>query len=219
MSEKQLIVLVGAPGSGKGTQARILSENMGLEHLSTGDMIRSEVAAKSKIGKIIAKTMFDNGFISDDLAIKLVEGKITGKTNSNGFLLDGFPRTLVQAEKFEKMLEDNKQELNKVIEIQVDENVIKERVSGRYACKNCGAGYHDKFIKPKVNGVCDICKSVEFVRRKDDDASNIENRLNDYKRLTYPVVDFFKEKGKLYSVDGVGATNDVAYRISKVFEI
>ncbi len=218
MDNKLFVVLIGAPGSGKGTQARILCENMNLHHLSTGDMIRFEISANSELGKTLQKTMFDNGFIPDEMALLLIENKLKSLSGDKGFLLDGFPRTMVQAEKFEKMLKRLNQNIDNVIELDVDDEVITTRITGRYSCKNCGVGYHDKYLLPKIEGVCDNCGGKEFIRREDDELSNISSRLENYRTLTYPVLSFYKEKGLLSSVNGVGSAKEIYLRIAKIFK-
>ena len=158
MTNKHLfVVFTGAPGCGKGTQARILCEKTGICHLSTGEMLRAEIKKETPLGLELKEALDNGGFASDDLIIRMVEERIGQEDCKNGFLLDGFPRTLVQAEILEEMLKAKKQKLDAVIEIQVPDEIIMERILGRYACMKCGCGYHDKFLKPKVYGVCDEC--------------------------------------------------------------
>ncbi len=220
MTNKNLfVVFTGAPGCGKGTQARILCEKTGICHLSTGEMLRAEIKKATPLGLELKEALDNGGFASDDLIIRMVEERIGQEDCQHGFLLDGFPRTLVQAEILADMLKAKKQKLDAVIEIQVPDEIIMERILGRYACMKCGRGYHDKFLKPKVYGVCDECGGVEFSRRQDDNRTTVHNRLVNFRAYTYPTIPFFEKEGLLRCVDGTGTIEAVAAKIEKVLGI
>ncbi len=217
MPDKDLfVVFTGAPGCGKGTQARILCEKAGICHLSTGEMLRAEIKRETPLGKELKMALDDGGFASDELIIRMVEERIGKEDCRHGFLLDGFPRTLNQAEILEGMLAEKRQKLDAVIEIQVPDEIIMERILGRYACMKCGRGYHDKFLKPKIYGVCDECGGTEFSRRHDDNRTTVHNRLVNFRALTYPIIPFFEKKGLLRCVDGTGTIEAVAGKIERV---
>lgn len=217
MPDKDLfVVFTGAPGCGKGTQARILCEKAGICHLSTGEMLRAEIKRETPLGKELKMALDDGGFASDELIIRMVEERIGKEDCRHGFLLDGFPRTLNQAEILEGMLAEKRQKLDAVIEIQVPDEIIMERILGRYAYMKCGRGYHDKFLKPKIYGVCDECGGTEFSRRHDDNRTTVHNRLVNFRALTYPTIPFFEKKGLLRCVDGTGTIEAVAGKIERV---
>ena len=217
MPDKDLfVVFTGAPGCGKGTQARILCEKAGICHLSTGEMLRAEIKRETPLGKELKMALDDGGFASAELVIRMVEERIGKEDCRHGFLLDGFPRTLNQAEILEGMLAEKRQKLDAVIEIQVPDEIIMERILGRYACMKCGRGYHDKFLKPKIYGVCDECGGTEFSRRHDDNRTTVHNRLVNFRALTYPTIPFFEKKGLLRCVDGTGTIEAVAGKIERV---
>ena len=217
MPDKDLfVVFTGAPGCGKGTQARILCEKAGICHLSTGEMLRAEIKRETPLGKELKMALDDGGFASDELIIRMVEERIGKEDCRHGFLLDGFPRTLNQAEILEGMLAEKRQKLDAVIEIQVPDEIIMERILGRYACMKCGRGYHDKFLKPKIYGVCDECGGTEFSRRHDDNRTTVHNGVVILSALSYPTIPFFEKKGLLRCVDGTGTIEAVAGKIERV---
>ncbi len=212
------LILLGAPGAGKGTQAVYIAKEYSIPHISTGDIFRSNIKAGTPVG-VKAKAYIDKGqLVPDEVVIELVASRLKEDDCKDGYLLDGFPRTMVQAEKFEKMLKRLNQNIDNVIELDVDDEVITTRITGRYSCKNCGVGYHDKYLLPKIEGVCDNCGGKEFIRREDDELSNISSRLENYRTLTYPVLSFYKEKGLLSSVNGVGSAKEIYLRIAKIFK-
>ena len=210
------VVLTGAPGCGKGTQARLLKEKAHICHLSTGEMLRAEAAKKTPEGLALKEVLDKGGFATDEMIIGMVSKRIDEEDCKNGFILDGFPRTLPQAEVLEKMLAEKGIKLDAVIEIQVPDEIIMERILGRYACMKCGQGYHDKYQKPKVYGVCDKCGGTEFYRRIDDNRATVQNRLVNYRALTYPTIPYFEKKGLLRTVDGTGSIPAVAAKIDDV---
>jgi adenylate kinase len=207
------LVLFGPPGAGKGTQARLLQEAHGIPQLSTGDMLRAEVASGSALGKQAADVMQRGQLVSDEIMIKMIEKRVSEADCEHGFILDGFPRTTPQAEALDAMLRRLHKPLHKVIAIDVNESILVERVSGRYTCAHCGAGYHDSFQKPKVAGVCDNCGGTEFKRRPDDNAATVSSRLDAYHRQTEPVLPYYDAQGLLARVDGMLGIDDVARAI------
>ena len=214
--EGLFVVFTGAPGCGKGTQARILREKTHICHLSTGEMLREFAKKDTPLGCEL-KTRLERGeFASDEMIIEMVKSRISEPDCARGFILDGFPRTLPQAEVLEDLLAEQGIKLNAVLEIQVPDEIIMERILGRYACMQCGAGYHDKFQKPKIYGVCDVCGGTEFARRKDDNRTTVENRLVNYRLLTYPTIPFFETRGLLKTVDGTGTIDAVSRKIEDV---
>ncbi|MGV0879664.1 adenylate kinase [Martelella sp. FLE1502] len=210
------LILLGPPGAGKGTQAQRIVANHGIPQLSTGDMLRAAVAAQTEVGKKAKAVMDAGGLVSDDIVIAIVSERIDQEDCKDGFILDGFPRTLVQADATEKMMAAKGIALDAVIEIQVNDETLAERIAGRYSCAKCGAGYHDEFHKPKVEGVCDVCGSTEFKRRPDDNRETVEKRLKAYYKETAPLIGYYYAKGKLSSVDGMASMDDVTASIEKV---
>ena len=219
MSKKKeglYVVFTGAPGCGKGTQARILKERTHICHLSTGEMLREYAQKDTPLGRELKAALDRGEFASDEMIIEMVKSRIDEDDCKNGFILDGFPRTMPQAEVLEGLLAEKGIKLNCVLEIQVPDEIIMERILGRYACMKCGAGYHDKFQKPKVYGVCDVCGGTEFSRRKDDNRTTVENRLINYRLLTYPTIPFFERQGLLKTVDGTGTIEAVSKKIEEI---
>lgn len=213
------VVFTGAPGCGKGTQARILKEKTHICHLSTGEMLREYAAQDTPLGRDL-KALLDKGeFATDEMIIEMVRNRIGQPDCERGFILDGFPRTLPQAEVLESLLAEKGIKLTCVLEIQVPDEIIMERILGRYSCLKCGAGYHDKFQKPKVYGVCDVCGGTEFGRRKDDNRATVQNRLVNYRLLTYPTIPFFEKRGLLRTVDGTGTIEAVSHKIDEILGI
>lgn len=210
------VVLTGAPGCGKGTQARILKERAHICHLSTGEMLRLEAQKDTPLGRALKQALDKGEFATDEMIIEMVSNRIDAPDCQKGFILDGFPRTLPQAEVLEKLLAQKKLKLDCVIEIQVPDEIIMERILGRYSCMNCGQGYHDKFLQPKVYGVCDVCGATSFSRRQDDNRATVQNRLVNYRKLTYPTIPYFEKRGLLSCVDGTGTIEATAQKIARV---
>jgi adenylate kinase len=209
------LILLGPPGAGKGTQAARLKEALGIAHLSTGDMLREAVAAGSDLGRE-AKAVMDAGrLVSDDLMIALVAQRIGQPDCARGFILDGFPRTAAQAEALDALLEERNSGIDAVIEFAVDDDVLVDRVSGRFTCATCGAGYHDRYKRPKVDGVCDVCGGEEFKRRADDNAETVRARLTAYHEQTAPLLPYYRERGALVTVDGMAAIEAVQAEIDR----
>lgn len=209
------IILLGPPGAGKGTQARNLTDKYGLVQLSTGDMLRASIKNEEAIG-LEAKKIMDRGeLVPDHIMINLIAERIKKPDCVNGFILDGFPRTVPQAEALDVMLSAAGKNLSAVIEMKVDEHALVERVSGRFTCASCGQGYHDIFKPTLTAGVCDVCGGTSFSRRPDDNAETMVTRLKAYNELTAPILPFYREKGILRSVDGMLNVNIVFAEIEK----
>lgn len=209
------ILLLGPPGAGKGTQAKRLEERYGMVQLSTGDMLRAEREAGSPLGKQVQAIMDAGKLVSDEIMIALIASRIT-TLGDKGFILDGFPRTVPQAEALDRMLAENHIGLDQVIEITVDEEALIDRVSGRFNCKTCGASYHDRHHRPKQDGVCDVCGGREFIRRPDDNAETVKARLKAYRDQTAPILPYYRAKGLLRSVDGMAAIDTVTQQIETI---
>ncbi len=210
------IVFTGAPGCGKGTQARALKEKIDICHLSTGEMLRAEAAKGTPLGSEISALIDGGNLVPDEMIIRMLSARIEEDDCKNGFILDGFPRTLPQAEVLDEMLHQKGIKLDAVIEIQVPDEIIMERILGRYACMTCGEGYHDKFHKPKVYGVCDKCGGTNFYRRIDDNRATVQNRLVNYRALTYPTIPYFEKKGMLRCVDGTGTIEATSKKVDVI---
>ncbi|RIA56530.1 adenylate kinase [Dichotomicrobium thermohalophilum] len=195
------IILIGPPGSGKGTQAKILEERHNMKQLSSGDMLRAAVSEGTEIGKKAKSYMEAGELVPDDLVVEIVTDQIE-KLGDKGFILDGFPRNVHQAEVLDQMLDQRDRNIDRVLVVEVNDDVLVERIAGRYTCAQCGEGYHDKFKQPEKEGVCDKCGSTEFIRRPDDNPDTVRNRLAVYHEQTKPLVDYYKEQGKVRVIDG-----------------
>ncbi len=207
------IVLLGPPGAGKGTQASILSRKYTIAKLSTGDMLRVESNSGSVLGAKLKDIMTSGKLVDDSLMIDLIRQRILQDDCRNGFILDGFPRTLAQANALDTMLLNEGTQLDHVIEVVVDVQELVTRIAGRYACASCGEGYHETYKNPAVNGVCDICGGSKFTRRADDLPETVHKRLESYRLQTEPLLPFYVEKDLLRSVDGMAAMDDVTNEI------
>jgi adenylate kinase len=210
------LILLGPPGAGKGTQAKIVQDKRKIVQLSTGDMLRAEVAAGSELGREAKAIMEKGELVPDDLIVKMIEGRIAKPDCKNGFILDGFPRTIPQAEALDAMLKKAGLKIDHVIEMRVDDEAMVSRITGRYACAKCGAGYHDTLQMPKTKGVCDKCGGEEFTRRADDNADTVRSRLKAYHAQTAPIADHYRKKGNLKGVDGMAPIPEVTRQIAAI---
>ena len=202
------IVLLGPPGAGKGTQAKSISNRYSIPHISTGDIFRKNISEETPLG-IEAKGYMDNGqLVPDEVTINMVKDRLTWEDCKNGYLLDGFPRTVAQAEALEEFLAERNEGLDTALCIEVPKDFILERMTGRRVCLQCGASYHIKFNPSAKAGVCDVCGS-EVIQRKDDVEETVKERLEVYERQTQPLIDFYKTKNLLSTVDGTKAINEV----------
>ncbi|MDC0651773.1 adenylate kinase [Alphaproteobacteria bacterium] len=213
------IILFGPPGSGKGTQAEKLSKLLKLEHLSTGDILRSAVSAKTTIGMQAKKIMEEGKLVSDEIVLSIVNSRILENDCKRGFILDGFPRTLVQAKALDSTLELENRKIDNVVEIQVDEETVVERIIGRFSCKNCGSNYHEKLKPTKKNGICDTCGATEFTIRKDDSKDIVENRFKSYNEDTGPLIPYYKKKNLLCEINGMNSIEKVYEDIKKELDV
>lgn len=207
------IILLGPPGAGKGTQSDHLRDSYKLTKLATGDMLRAAVKAGTELGKQADAVMKAGQLVSDDIMIGIIREAISDKNCPNGFILDGFPRTTGQAEALDVMLKEEGKKIDHVIELKVDDAEMVARISGRFSCKQCGAGYHDSFKQPKVEGKCDSCGSTEFSRRDDDRAETVAKRLEAYHASTAPLLPYYAKTGALKSVNGMADIAQVTREI------
>jgi adenylate kinase len=210
------LILLGPPGAGKGTQAKRLEESYGIMQLSTGDMLRSEVASGSDLGRQAKEVMETGGLVSDKLILSMIFSRMEHSDYKIGCILDGFPRTTPQANALDKMLVEKDIKIDHVIELRVDDEAMVERITGRYTCSKCGVGYHDLFNKPEVKEVCDNCGGTEFIRRADDTAETVRSRLSNYHEQTEPIISHYGDKGILRSIDGMLAIDNVTKEMKRV---
>jgi adenylate kinase len=213
-----ILILLGPPGAGKGTQAQRLQDKYGLIQLSTGDMLRAAVATGSEVGLKAKSVMESGGLVSDDIMTGIISDRLDEPDCKNGVILDGFPRTEAQAFALDEMLKSKGLELNAVIEMKTDDDVLVERITGRYTCAECGAGYHDSFLKPAKEGICDKCGGSEFVRRSDDNAETVTSRLKAYHDQTAPLLPYYRNKGILKQVDGMADIDAVAQQMEAALQ-
>lgn len=209
------IILLGPPGAGKGTQAKRLEDKHELVQLSTGDMLRGTVASGSDLGRRAKQIMDAGQLMPDHLMVRMISERIDQPDCENGFILDGFPRTTAQAEALDAMLEEKGLKLDSVVELKVDEEALVERITGRFTCASCGAGYHDKFQRPEVDGICDRCGATDFVRRDDDNEETVRKRLRAYRAQTAPILPYYRDREVLLTVDGMAEINEVTRQIQE----
>ncbi len=210
------IILLGPPGAGKGTQAQRLVERHGMRQLSTGDMLRAAVKAETPTG-LQAKAVMERGeLVSDEIVSALIGDELDAMAPTAGAIFDGYPRTAAQAESLDAILRERGRKLDRVIELEVDEDALVERITGRFTCSACGKGYHDKFEQPKVPGTCDKCGGTEFKRRPDDNAETVRTRLAEYRAKTAPILPIYEARGIVSKVDGMADMDDVTAAIEAV---
>jgi adenylate kinase len=213
------IILLGPPGAGKGTQARILVERNGLVQLSTGDMLRAAKSSGTEIGRRVAEVMARGELVTDDIVIGLIAEQLDGESGRHGLIFDGFPRTLAQADALEALTTAKRKFLDAVIEMRVDDEALIERIAGRFSCASCGEVYHDQAKPTAKDGVCDVCGGTEFVRRADDNAEAVRVRLMAYYRQTAPLIGYYHAKGKLRTVNGLDPIETIASEIKTLLSL
>lgn len=213
------VILLGPPGAGKGTQARILVEKHGMVQLSTGDMLRAAKTSGTEMGNKVAEVMARGELVTDDIVIGLIAEQLDSNAGKKGLIFDGFPRTLAQADALEALMAEKGKTLDAVIEMRVDDDALVGRISGRFTCGACGEVYHDQTRPTASEGICDICGGTSFVRRSDDNAEAVRVRLMAYYRQTSPLIGYYHAKGKLRTLDGLGEIGEVAAGIGKLLDL
>jgi adenylate kinase len=212
------IILLGPPGAGKGTQAGMLVEERGMLQLSTGDMLRAARKAGTPLGDQVAKVMDSGGLVSDEIVDALIGEKLDSMPANQGAIFDGYPRTAAQAHSLDIILEKRGRKLDHVIELDVDEDALVDRITGRFTCMSCGEGYHDRHKQPVKEGVCDNCCSTEFKRRPDDNEETVRTRMAEYRAKTEPILPIYDKRGLVSRIDGMADIDDVTASIRAILE-
>ena len=218
MVDTPVLILLGPPGAGKGTQARMLEEDFGLIQLSTGDLLRAAVAAGTEAGKQAKAVMEAGQLVSDEIVLAILKDRMAEPDTARGVILDGFPRTAGQAGALDGVLAEKGQKVTAAISLEVDDEAMVGRVSGRYTCGGCGEGYHDEFKQPAVAGTCDKCGGTAFKRRADDNAETVRERLKAYHAQTAPLIAYYEGRGVLERIDAMGAIADIRQALSSIVE-
>ena len=218
MTRPAVLILLGPPGAGKGTQARMLQDRFGLVQLSTGDLLRAAVAAGTEAGRAAKAVMDAGGLVSDQIVLAILKDRLAEPDVAQGVILDGFPRTNVQAEALDQLLAQNGQRVNAAISLDVDDSEMVTRISGRFTCGGCGEGYHDTFKAPAVAGVCDKCGSTQMLRRADDKAETVGQRLAAYHAQTAPLITYYERQGNLQRINAMGEIAQVATELNAIVE-
>ncbi|QFT93664.1 Adenylate kinase [Roseovarius sp. THAF9] len=211
-----VLILLGPPGAGKGTQARLLEEKNGFVQLSTGDLLRAAVAAGTPAGREAKAVMDAGNLVSDDIVIAILRDRLAEPDCAQGVILDGFPRTTVQAEALDTLLAERGQKIDAAISLEVDDAAMVERISGRFTCGGCGEGYHDSFKPTAKPGICDNCGGTDMKRRADDNAETVAQRLEAYHAQTAPLIDYYQSKGALSRVPAMGPIGEIAAQLDTV---
>jgi len=212
------IILLGPPGAGKGTQASRLVADRGMVQLSTGDMLRAAVKAGTPVGLQAKAVMESGGLVSDEIVSGIIGERLDEMDRDSGAIFDGYPRTEAQAHSLDTLLGDRGRDLDHVIELEVDEDALVERITGRFTCAKCGEGYHDKFKLPKFEGVCDVCGSSEFKRRADDNEETVRTRMAEYRAKTAPILPIYEARGLVKRVDGMADIDEVTRQIEAILD-
>jgi adenylate kinase len=211
-----VLILLGPPGAGKGTQARMLERRFGLVQLSTGDLLRAAVAAGTDAGKAAKAVMEAGELVSDDIVIAILRDRLAQADCAQGVILDGFPRTTVQAQALDRLLSETGQRINAAISLEVDDAAMVTRISGRFTCGGCGEGYHDSFKPTLTDGICDTCGSTDMKRRADDNAETVTSRLQAYHAQTAPLIAYYADKGVLRPLDAMGAIDAIGAELNTI---
>ena len=212
------IILLGPPGSGKGTQAKRIEQKYGITQLATGDMLRAATLSGNQLGLRVKSIMDSGQLVPDNIIIDMIADRVEQPDCRYGFVLDGFPRTLAQAQALDQMLSRRSRELDHVVEFEVDETALVDRLAGRFICQQCGASYHERDNRPEVDGVCDACGGCEFICRADDRPETVRARLDVYHRQTAPILPYYRERGILRPVDGMAEIDLVTREIEKILQ-